>query len=123
MQETASHQVNDVASASATTPNSGVKCLTVIVHEYQGKTILQLLVTRQETETLKELFLNKTLEGWLSNGKSDIAQFDVDILKYEQVLQPLTKCGITENQVCLKYQFDTVVSCEQCPLSTHGVED
>jgi hypothetical protein len=123
MRETASHQVHDLAGTPATTFNFKIKCFTVIIHEYEGKTILQPLVTKQETETLQELFRNKTLEVWLSNGKSDVALFDVDILKYKQVLQPLTKCSKMKNQVCLKNHFYTVVSCEQCPLSVSEALD
>ena len=97
-----------------------IKCVTVIVFEEAGKTILQPLVTNQETQRVQELFGNSTLEVWLPNGQSDFAQFDVAILKYKQQMQPSKMCSRTKNRVCLKNHFETIVSCEQCPLSTNG---
>ena len=97
-----------------------IKCVTVMVFEEAGKTILQPLVTNQETKKIRELFQNKTLEVWLSNGQSDPAQFDVSILKYGQQMQPSKMCSKTKNRVCLKNHFETIVSCEQCPLSADG---
>jgi hypothetical protein len=97
-----------------------IKCVTVIVFEEAGKTILQPLVTSKETQKIQELFQNKTLEVWLSNGKPDLSQFDVAILKYTQQMQQSKMCSRTKNRVCLKNYFDTIVSCEQCPLSVNG---
>jgi len=97
-----------------------LKCVTIMVFEEAGKTILQPLVTKQETQKIQELFQNKTLEVWLSNGQSDLAQFDVSILKYTQQMQPSKMCNRTKNRVCLKNHFETIVSCEQCPLSANG---
>ena len=82
-----------------------------------GKTILQPLVAEPEAEKIAELFHNRTLEVWLSNGRNDIAQFDISILKYKQALQPLKKCQKMKSTVCLKNHFENIVSCEQCPLS------
>jgi len=93
------------------------KCVTVVMFEEGGKTILQPVVTKQEAKTIQELFKNNTLEVWLSNGKPDMDQFDVEILKYKQVLQPFRKCSKIKNQVCMKNLTDTIVSCEQCPIS------
>ena len=97
-----------------------LKCVTVMVFEEAGKTILQPLGTNQETQKIQELFQNKTLEVWLSNGQSDLSQFDVAILKYTQQMQPSKMCNRTKNRVCLKNHFETIVSCEQCPLSANG---
>jgi hypothetical protein len=96
-----------------------MKCVQVAIYENNGKTILQPLVAEQEAKTISEFFQNKTLEVWLSNGKADIAQFDVGILKYRQVLQSLTQCKKVKNQTCLKNHFKNLVSCEQCPLSVN----
>jgi hypothetical protein len=66
------------------------KCVTLLVYEEQGKTVLQPLATEQETSELQELFQNSTLEVWLSNGKNDADNFDVSILKYKSQLQQST---------------------------------
>ena len=113
----------DLAGAPAVSHVPITKCVTVVIFEEEGKTILQPLVTKQEAKTIQELFQNNTLELWLSNGKPDMAQFDVGILKYKQVLQPLTKCRKVKTRVCIKNHFDAIVSCEQCPLSVNGVEN
>jgi hypothetical protein len=100
-----------------------MKCITFMVFEEAGKTILQPLVTNKETKRVQELLQNKTLEVWLSNGQSDIEQFDVSILKYKQQMQPSKMCSKKKNCICLKNHFETIVSCEQCPLSVEGAED
>jgi hypothetical protein len=119
----ASHQLQDLAGTPDTTFGPKTKCVLVAIYENDGKTILQLLMAEQEAKTIPELFQNKTLEVWLSNGKTDIAQFDVAILKYKQVLQSLTKCKKVKTQVCLKNHFENLVSCEQCPLSVNAGEN
>ena len=121
--KSASHQVQDLADTPYATFGPKVKCVLVAIYENDGKTILQPLVAEQEAKTIPELFQNKTLEVWLSNGKTDIAQFDVAILKYKQVLQSLTKCKKVKTQVCLKNHFKNLVSCEQCPLSVNAGEN
>jgi hypothetical protein len=88
----------------------------VAILEKEGKTILQPLITEQDAKTIQELFRGETLEVWLSNGKSDYSVFDVEILKYNQVSQPLTKCSKIANQVCLKNLCESIVFCAQCPL-------
>jgi len=117
-----SRQVQDLAG----TPDAGsvpkVKCVLAAIYENDGKTILQPLVSEQEAGTISELFQNKTLEVWLSNGKADIAQFDVGILKYKQALQTLTQCTKVKNQTCLKNHFKNLVSCGQCPLGVNAGE-
>jgi hypothetical protein len=113
------HQVQDFAGTPAATFVPKMKCVQVAIYENNGKTILQPLVAEQEAKTISEFFQNKTLEVWLSNGKADIAQFDVGILKYRQVLQSLTQCKKVKNQTCLKNHFKNLVSCEQCPLSVN----
>jgi hypothetical protein len=95
----------------------------VAIYENGGKTILQPITAEQEAKTISELFQNKTLEVWLSNGKPDIAQFDVAILKYKQALQSLTTCNKVKTQVCLKNHFKNLVSFEQCLLSVNAGEN
>jgi len=97
--------------------SSETKFVTVAIFEKEGKTILQPLVTEQDAKAIQELFQSETLEVWLSNGKSDYSVFDVDILKYKQESQSLTKCNKIANQVCLKNLFESIVCCTQCPLS------
>ena len=63
------------------------KCITLLVYEEEGKTVLQPVGTEQETQEIQELFKNSTLEVWLSNGKSNVAEYDVSILKYTSQLQ------------------------------------
>ena len=108
------------AVSEASESNLKMKCISVMVFEDEGKTVLQPLTTKQEAETLQELFHNNTLEVWLSNGQPDPAQFDVKILKYKQLLQPSTMCARIKTRVCLKNYFETIVACKQCPLSTSG---
>ena len=119
----ASHQVQDLAGMPNPTFHPKTKCVLVAIYENDGKTILQPLITEEEAKTIPELFQNKTLELWLSNGKADIAQFDVAILKYKQVLQSLTKCKKVKTQACLKNHFKNLVSCKQCPLSVNAGEN
>src|SRR3990170_7866000 len=107
-------QVQDLAGTPDTASNLKTKCVLVAIYENDGKTILQPLIAEQEAKTIPELFQNKTLEVWLSNGKTDISQFDIAILKYKQVLQSLTKCKKAKTQVCIKNYFKNLVSCEQC---------
>jgi hypothetical protein len=123
MKGSATRQRCTLAEAPPLVLDANVKCLTVMVFEKSGKTIIQPLVTSQETRAIQDLLQNDTLEVWLPNGKPDFAQFDVAILKYKQVMQPFTMCGRSKNRVCLKNYFETVVSCEQCPLSDEGAED
>jgi hypothetical protein len=118
-----SHQVQDFAGTTSARCVPKTKCVLVAIYENDGKTILQPLIAEQEAKTIPELFQNKTLEVWLSNGKTNISQFDVAILKYKQVLQSLTKCKQEKNQVCLKNYFKNLVSCEQCPLSVNAGEN
>jgi len=112
----------DSAEMSSATIGAEVKCITLMVFEQAGKTVLQPLVTNQEAKKVQELFQKNTLEVWLSNGQPDLSQFDVAILKYKQQVQPLTKCSRTKNRMCLKNHFNTIASCEQCPLSD-GADD
>jgi hypothetical protein len=118
-----SHQVQDLAGTPHTTCDPRIKLVLVAIYENDGRTVLQPLVAEQEAKTIPELFEDKTLEVWLSNGKTDIAHFDVAILKYKQVFQSLTKCRKVKAQVCLKNHFENLVSCEQCPLSVGSGED
>jgi hypothetical protein len=119
----ASHQIQDFAGTTDTKFAPKTKFVLVAIYENYGKTILQPLLAEQEAKTIPELFQNKTLEVWLSNGKTDISLFDVAILKYKQVLQSLTKCKQAKNQVCWKNYFKNLVSCEQCPLSVNASEN
>jgi hypothetical protein len=119
----ASRQVQDFAGTNDDKVTSKTKCVLVAIYENDGKTILQPLMAEQEAKIIPELFQNKTLEVWLSNGKTDISQFDIAILKYKQVSQSLTKCKKVKTQVCLKNYFENLVSCEQCPLNVNSDEN
>jgi len=116
MKKCGSGQVQDLACKSVAPLGSETKFVTVAIFEEEGKTILQPLIAGREAKTIQKLFRSETLEVWLSNGKSGCSAFDVDILKYNQVLQPLTKCSKITNQVCLKNLFTSIVCCEQCPM-------
>ncbi len=100
-----------------------VKHISVLIFENQGKTIVQPIVSERDAEVVRKLVKNKTMEVWLPNGKSDPAQFDISILKYQQLMQPSTVCCRNENIVCLKNHFETIVSCDQCPLGSDGASD
>lgn len=117
MKRFGSRQLQDYAVTPNAALGSITKCIFVAIFENDGKTILQPLVTENEARKILELFDNRTLEVWLSNGKADISDFDVAILKYKQVLQSLTKCEQAKSQVCLKNFNEQLVSCEQCSLS------
>ncbi len=123
MKKLANNQKCELAETPAVSPEVKMKCVTVMVFEEAGKTILQPLGAEAETQRIQDLFQNNTLEIWLPNGQSDPAQFDVAILKYKQQMQPTKMCNKTANRVCLKNHFETIVSCEQCPLSDEGAED
>jgi len=103
---------------------SKLKCVTVMVFEEKGKTILQPIIRGQgqEIRHIKELFQKVTLEVWLPNGRNDFAQFDVGILKYKQITQPTKACSKVENTDCLKNHFETIVSCEQCPITNEATQ-
>jgi hypothetical protein len=119
----ASRQVQDFAGTNDDKFTSKTKYVLAAIYENDGKTILQPLMAEQEAKTIPELFQNKTLEVWLSNGKTDIDQFDIAILKYKQVSQSLTKCKKAKTQVCLKNYFENLVSCEQCSLNVNSDEN
>lgn len=116
MKRVASQKLQDYAAILDEAIGSVTKCALVAIYENNGKTIMQPLVTEQEAETIIELFENQILEVWLSNGKPDISEFDVAILKYKQVLQSLTKCERAKSQVCLKSLYKNLISSEQCSL-------
>jgi len=120
MTDLVNRQRCELTETPAKSPNPTIKCVTFMVFEEAGKTILQPLVTDKETEGVHELFQNKTLEVWLSNGQSTLDQFDVGILKYRQQLQPTKMCTKMKNRICLKNHFETIVSCKQCPLNEEG---
>jgi len=122
MKEFGSRQLQDYVVTPGAGLGSSTKCVFVAIFENDGKTILQPLVTENEAKSIIELFENRTLEVWLSNGKADISDFDVAILKYKQVLQSLTKCEQTKSQVCLKNFNEQLVSCEQCSFSVNTGE-
>jgi len=96
-----------------------LRCVTVMVFEEKGKTILQPMVTGQDMHSVHELFQRSTLEVWLSNGRPDPSKFDIGILKYRQMVQPAKMCSEVRDRVCLK-NFETITSCERCPLSGEG---
>ena len=111
--KSASHQVQDLAIQPKTTFDPRVKCVLMAAYQNDGKTVLKPLMSGQNAKTVADLFNNKTLEVWLSNGENEFLQFDVDILKYRQVLQPLTKCQELKTRTCLRNLFENLVSCEQ----------
>ena len=111
-----SGQVQNLACEPSSPLSSKTKWVTMAIFEKEGKTILQPLITEQDAETIHELFRKEAFEVWLSNGKSDYSVFDINILKYKQVSQRLTKCSKITNQVCLKNLFQSIVCCAQCPL-------
>ncbi len=117
MKRPGSEQVQDLAYEPVDLLSTETKCIMVAMLKREGKTVLQPLVVEQEAKTIEELFRSETLEVWLSNGKSEYSAFNVDILKYKQVSQPLTKCSKITNQVCLKNLIENIISCSQCPLS------
>jgi hypothetical protein len=78
---------SSLASLSNAISDLKTKCVTAIVYEDKGRTILQPVANEQDTATLKDLFQNNTLEVWLSNGKSDVTEYDISILKYKPQLQ------------------------------------
>ncbi len=80
-------QIQKVADKPFPTFDLKVKCVLTAIYERDGKTILQPLTTEKESKTIPELFENRILEVWLSNGEANIDQFDVAILKYKQVQQ------------------------------------
>jgi hypothetical protein len=117
MNKVRSRQLQDYVDVPKATFDPKTKCVLVAIYENGGKTILQPLIAEQEAKPILELLENPTLEVWLSNGKPDLSQFDVAILKYKQVSQPLTKCTQSKSQVCLKNIYPDLVSCDQCPLT------
>ena len=105
------------------TPENRLKCVTVMVFEEKGKTILQPIVRGQDIHSVHELFQRSILEVWLPNGRPDPSQFDIGILKYRQMVQPSKMCRKVKNRVCMKNHFETITSCEQCPLSNEGPQN
>jgi len=99
-----------------------LKCVTFIVFEEKGKTILQPITREQENQDVHELFQKNNLEVWLPNSQPDFEQFDVSILKYKQIVQPSKVCSKVKNRECLKNHFETIVSCEQCPITNKDTQ-
>jgi len=100
-----------------------IKCISIMLFEEKGKTIFQPLITGKDAQRIQELFNNETLEIWLPNGASDPQEFDVGILKYKQLTQSAKRCSLQRNLVCLKNHIETIVSCEQCPISANQVHE
>jgi hypothetical protein len=115
MRQSVNRQKCTFAEAIEKAPEPKTKFVTAIVFEEEGRTILQPLVMSNEAERILELLQNNILEVWMPNGQSSLDQFDISILKYRQLNQPMTKCR-TKTGICLKNHFDTIISCEQCPL-------
>ena len=101
-------------------PETKLKCVTVMVFEEKGKTIIQPIVRGQDIHSVYELFQRSILEVWLPNGRPDFSQFDIRILKYRQMPQPSKTCSKVKSRVCLKNHVETIASCEKCPLSNEG---
>jgi len=96
-----SHNIQNLVENPYTAFDPKVKCVLMAIFNNEGKTILQPLTTKQELETIQDLFQNKTLEIWLSNGETSMAQFDVAKLKYKQMLQPFANCQRAKTRVSL----------------------
>ncbi len=116
-------QTCELAEPPATPSYLRTKYTTVVIFEREGKTVIQPIASNEEAQALQELFQNNTLEVWLPNGKSEPAEFDVSILKYKPLLQLSTPCSKMRNRICLKNCFDTIVSCEQCPIEGQTAEE
>jgi hypothetical protein len=101
-------------------PEAKLKCVTVMVFEDKGKTILQPIVRGQDVHSVHELFQRSILEVWLPNGRPNLSQFDIGIIKYRQMVQPSKMCSKVKNRICLKNHFETITPCEQCPPSNEG---
>jgi hypothetical protein len=101
-------------------PENRLKCVTVMVFENKGKTILQPIIRGQDVHSVHELFQRNILEVWLPNGRPDPSQFDIGIIKYRQMVQPSRMRSKVKNRVCLKNHFETITSCEQSPPSNEG---
>ena len=101
-------------------PDTKLKCVTFMVFEEKGKTILQPIARGLDIHSVHELFQRNILEVWLPNGRADPSQFDIGIIKYRQMIQTSKMCSKVKNRVCLKNHFQTIVSCQQCPLSNEG---
>jgi len=97
-----SHQIQNLVANPYTKFDPKVKCVLVAIYNNEGKTILQPLTTKQELETIQDLFQNKTLEVWLSNGETSMAQFDVAKLKYRQMQQPFANCQRAKTRASLE---------------------
>ncbi|HMK95062.1 MAG TPA: hypothetical protein VK536_06625 [Candidatus Limnocylindrales bacterium] len=97
-------------------PETKLKCVTVMVFEEKGKTILQPMIKGQDVPSVNELFQRNILEVWLPNGRPDPSQFDIGIIKYRQMIQPSKMCSRVKSRVCLKNRFKRLASCEQCPI-------
>ncbi len=80
-------QKQKLANASRDTSRLKTKCVTMLVYEEEGKTVLQPLAAEEETQSLQQLFQNGTLEVWLPNGKSNIDDYTVSILQYKPKLK------------------------------------
>ena len=87
-----------------------LKCVTVMVFEENGKTVIQPIIRGQDTQHLRELFQKNTLEVWLPNGRPEFEQFDIGILKYKQMAQPSKISSKTKDKDCLKNHFEPLVS-------------
>lgn len=77
----------NIAAKNVDASGLKTKCVTMLIYEEAGKTVLQPLAAEEETQTLQELFQNTTLEVWLPNGKSNIDDYDVSILQYKPKLK------------------------------------
>jgi hypothetical protein len=91
-----------------------LKCVTVMVFEENGKTIIQPVIHGHDTQHLHDLFQKNALEVWLPNGKPEFEQFDISIIKYKQV-NPRSKSTIkNRRQSRVESHFESL------PLSQQG---
>jgi hypothetical protein len=123
MTETAKRLGNKLSEGLTELQSLRAKCVSVMIFEKDGKTVVQPLAEKKEISLLHDLFHHNSLEVWLPSGYSNVHEFDVSILKYKPLLQGKTKCTKAKNRVCIKNYFDTIVSCRQCPLNHGGGRD
>jgi hypothetical protein len=101
---------SEALQMNPTVTENKLKCVTVMVFEENGKTIIQPIIRGQDTQHLHDLFQKNSLEVWLPNGKPEFEQFDIGIVKYKQISQR----SKTRNQSGLESHFESL------PLNQQG---
>jgi hypothetical protein len=91
-----------------------LKCVTVMVFEENGKTIIQPVIRGQDSQQLHDLFQRNSLEVWLPNGKPEFEQFDIGIVKYKQITQRSNRSQTAKHKRRMESHFESI------PLSQQG---